>query len=58
MAAHDEPAQADAVPKKKHETWAFLFLAFVLFPLLSIILVGGFGFIIWMQHLIFGPPGY
>lgn len=45
-------------PKKRHETIAFLFLSVVLFPLMSIILVGGFGFIIWMQQLLFGPPGH
>ena len=44
-------------PEKRHETIAFLFLSVVLFPLLSIMLVGGFGFIIWMQHLLIGPPG-
>jgi nitrate reductase NapE len=28
-----------------------------LFPALSIILVGGYGFAIWLLQLIFGPPG-
>ena len=50
-------AQRSETPAKRHETMAFLFLAVVLFPLMSIILVGGFGFIIWMQHLLLGPPG-
>lgn len=43
--------------QKKDETFAFLFLAFVLFPVLAIVIVGGYGFIVWMQHLMFGPPG-
>ena len=45
-------------PKKRYETIAFLFLSVILFPVMSIILVGGFGFIIWMQQLMFGPPGH
>ena len=45
-------------PGRRHETIAFLLLAFVLFPLLSVIFVGGFGFVVWMQHLMFGPPSY
>lgn len=55
----DLPEQRDPElrPSRRDETFAFLFLAFVLFPLLSIILVGGFGFVLWMSHLMFGPPG-
>ena len=44
-------------PTRWDETFAFLFLAFILFPLLSIILIGGFGFVLWMSHLMWGPPG-
>ncbi|MDF0602438.1 periplasmic nitrate reductase, NapE protein [Psychromarinibacter sp. C21-152] len=51
------PENATETASKRHETLAFLFLAFVLFPVLAIVLVGGFGFIVWMQHLMFGPPG-
>lgn len=58
MASPADPAPNKSAPSKRHETAAFLFLAFILFPLLSVILVGGFGFLIWMQHLVFGPPGY
>ena len=42
---------------KAQETIAFLFLAFVLFPVLAIVFVGGFGFIVWMEQLLLGPPG-
>jgi periplasmic nitrate reductase NapE len=55
----DSPEQQDPeiLPTKWDETFAFLFLALVLFPLLCIILIGGFGFVLWMSHLWFGPPG-
>lgn len=56
MSAADSE-KTDAPPRKRHETLAFLFLAIVLFPVLSVVFVGGFGFVVWMQHLMFGPPG-
>ncbi len=48
----------DTEPKaKKHELRVFLFLTVLLFPILSIALMGGYGFIIWMSQIIYGPPG-
>jgi len=41
---------------RKQEMHVFLFICLILFPLLSVVLVGGYGFIIWMSQLIFGPP--
>jgi nitrate reductase NapE len=55
--SHETEATAAPAHKKRYETLAFLFLAFVLFPVLAIGIVGGFGFVVWMQHLLFGPPG-
>ncbi len=39
---------------KKRELSVFLFITIVLFPILSVMLMGGYGFIIWMKQLIFG----
>jgi len=39
------------------ETRLFLFLVACLFPMLSIALVGGYGFFIWFIQMLFGPPG-
>ena len=47
----------DHVLTKRGERRVFIFIAVILFPVLSIILVGGYGFAIWMLQLIFGPPG-
>ena len=47
----------DHVLTRRGERRVFIFIAVFLFPLLSIILVGGYGFAIWMLQLIFGPPG-
>ena len=43
--------------QKRREIRAFLFLTIVLAPVLSVILVGGYGFLIWMYQLLAGPPG-
>lgn len=42
--------------QKKHERNTFVFLAVFLAPILSVILVGGLGFAIWISQIFFGPP--
>lgn len=42
---------------KRKETRLFLFLIIALFPLLSVALVGGYGFFIWFLQMLLGPPG-
>ena len=44
--------------QKKHERNTFIFLAVFLAPILSVIIVGGIGFAIWISQIIFGPPTY
>ncbi len=41
---------------KKLEKRLFLFICIIFFPLLSVILVGSYGFAIWILQIIFGPP--
>jgi len=41
---------------KRGERRVFLFITVFLFPALSIILIGGYGFLIWVLQIIFGPP--
>lgn len=41
---------------KRGERRVFLFVAVFLFPALSVILIGGYGFLIWILQMIFGPP--
>ena len=43
---------------KAEERRVFWTLAVFLAPILSVILVGGYGFLIWMSHLLLGPPTY
>lgn len=43
--------------QRKRELRGFIFITVFMFPALSIILVGGYGFAIWLLQIIFGPPG-
>ncbi|WP_019614950.1 trimethylamine N-oxide reductase system protein TorE [Psychromonas ossibalaenae] len=37
----------------------FLFITVCLFPILSVMLVGGYGFSVWfLQMFMIGPPGH
>ena len=42
---------------QKSELRAFLFLTVVLAPVVTVAVVGGYGFLVWMLQLINGPPG-
>lgn len=43
-------------PTKRRELLVFLFLAFVLAPILAVIIVAGYGLIVWMYQIVTGPP--
>ncbi len=44
-------------PSRGREIAVFLLLAVVIWPFLSVAVVGGYGFLVWMSQMIFGPPG-
>jgi periplasmic nitrate reductase NapE len=39
------------------EFLVFLLLAVVLAPVLAVIIVGGYGLLVWISHMAYGPPG-
>ncbi len=43
--------------EKKRELTVFVFLAGVLFPILSVLVVSGYGFLVWIYQMFAGPPG-
>ncbi|GLQ29822.1 hypothetical protein GCM10007876_03000 [Litoribrevibacter albus] len=43
--------------EKGEERNMFLFLTVVLFPVLSVAVVGAYGFAVWISQLLMGPPG-
>lgn len=42
---------------RSREWRLYIFIVVFLFPILSVMIVGGFGFIVWMYQLFAGPPG-
>lgn len=42
---------------RREEALVFLTLAVLIWPVIAVGVVGGFGFLIWMWQLVFGPPG-
>lgn len=55
---HRDAASAAPDPQRKREefrTW--LFLSLIMAPILSVLIVSGFGFVVWMYQLFAGPPG-
>jgi len=42
---------------KPEERRAFILLVVFLAPILAVMIVGGYGFAVWMSQLLFGLPG-
>jgi nitrate reductase NapE len=42
---------------KAQELRSFLFLTVVMAPVIAVIVVAGWGFLVWMYQLFAGPPG-
>ena len=42
---------------RAQELRSFLFLSVVMAPMLAVIFVSGYGFLVWMYQLVVGPPG-
>lgn len=51
------PLAEERKPERRKETRLFLFLVVCLFPLLSVAIVGGYGFLVWFLQMLYGPPG-
>lgn len=46
----------DTAERKSQELKLFLFLTIVMAPVASVAIVGGYGLIVWISQIIFGPP--
>lgn len=53
-------SQSDEVSvaaSKRAEFIVFSIIVGLLWPIAAVCFVGGYGFLVWMSQLIFGPPG-
>ena len=44
-------------PTRRRELLTFLVLAFAIWPVVAVGVVGGYGLLVWMLQIVFGPPG-
>lgn len=51
-----EQGPAQAVASKGQERLAFLLLTAVIFPLMAVLIVAGYGFLVWIFQMFAGPP--
>jgi nitrate reductase NapE len=57
----DRRGSVGAIPVLRPQRWqelvAFLVLAFGIWPIVAVGVVGGYGFLVWMWQMVNGPPG-
>ena len=49
--------EAARLNRRRREFLAFLVLAFGIWPIVAVAIVGSYGFLIWMYQIFAGPPG-
>lgn len=49
--------ETNARQEKKQELLLILFLNFIFWPVIAILVVSGYGFVVWISQWFFGPPG-
>lgn len=54
--AREAPDAGVSLTRRK-ELVTFFLLAFGVWPVVAVGVVGGYGFLVWMWQLISGPPG-
>ncbi len=58
MEASTEEGGERTPAQVKSEEWrSFLFLTVVMVPVLTVLVIAGYGFAVWMFQLVAGPPG-
>lgn len=44
-------------PSRRDELVVFAIIAALIWPVVAVGVVGGYGFLVWMYQIVFGPPG-
>jgi nitrate reductase NapE len=59
VASPTEPlaAKAEGPQTRRQELFMFALLAVLIWPFIAVGVVGGYGFLVWMWQLVYGPPG-
>lgn len=51
------PPVDNARPSRRSEFLVFAIIAALIWPVVAVGVVGGYGFIVWMTQIVIGPPG-
>jgi periplasmic nitrate reductase NapE len=51
------PPHFTSSKSRRRELLTFFILAFGIWPIVAVGVVGGYGFLVWMWQIVFGPPG-
>lgn len=51
-------SEVDSNTERRREFKAFLIIIIFFFPIVTTLVAGSYGFIIWMSQIILGPPGH
>ncbi|MBP2234924.1 nitrate reductase NapE [Sinorhizobium kostiense] len=57
MPEADQPGASLPRRRRLNELITFLVLAFGIWPIAAVGVVGAYGFLVWMFQIVFGPPG-
>ena len=57
MEATDSETPIGFRAKRRRELLTFVVLAFGIWPIVAVGVVGGYGFLVWMYQIVYGPPG-
>lgn len=57
MSVSSPSNESNGNSEKRNERRAIAFLTIVVAPVVAVMFVAAFGFIVWMVQLIAGPPG-
>jgi nitrate reductase NapE len=49
--------RAASQPRRRTELLVFAILAILVWPVVTVGIVGGWGFAVWMYQQVYGPPG-
>jgi periplasmic nitrate reductase, NapE protein len=53
----DHVTEKSPKSRRLSEIVTFIILAFGIWPVVAVGVVGGYGFLVWMYQIIAGPPG-
>jgi nitrate reductase NapE len=54
----DQSDARDQPPRTRRDEFiVFIIIAALIWPIVAVGIVGGYGFLVWMLQIILGPPG-